>query len=62
MDKLKTNSKDIKPGDTFIALRGYKTDGHKYIDEAINNGASKIICEYGNYSIPTLIVDDTNIY
>ena len=59
---IETNSKNIKPGDTFIALKGYKTDGHKYIKEAINNGASKIICEYGSYNVPTLIVDDTNIY
>lgn len=59
---IETNSKNIKNGDTFIALKGYKTDGHKYIEEAINNGASKIICEYGNYDIPTLIVKDTNIY
>ena len=59
---IENNSKNIKNGDTFIALKGYKTDGHKYIEEAINNGASKIICEYGNYDIPTLIVKDTNIY
>ena len=62
MNKIKTNSKDIKPGDTFIALKGFNTDGHKYIKEAIDNGASKIICEYGKYDVPTLIVDDTLKY
>ena len=42
--KIKTNSKDIKKGDTFIAIKGYTVDGHDYIEEAINNGASKIVC------------------
>ena len=45
MDKIKTNSKEVISGDTFIALKGFKEDGHKYIEDAINNGATKIICE-----------------
>ena len=59
---IKTNSKDINKGDTFIALKGHTVDGHDYIKEAINNGASKIICEHGNYSVETIVVDDTNKY
>ena len=56
---IKDNSKKIKKGDTFIALKGINNDGHKYIEDAINNGASYIICEYGNYKVPTLKVDST---
>lgn len=62
MDKIKTNSKEVNNGDTFIALKGFKEDGHKYIEEAIKNGASKIICEYGDYDIDTIIVSDTKDY
>lgn len=29
----------------FIALRGYNTDGHKYIDQAVKNGAVVIVAE-----------------
>lgn len=39
------NSKKIKKGDAFIALVGYNTDGHKYIEQAINNGAKVIFLE-----------------
>ena len=56
---LKDNSKDIKPGDIFIALKGYRSDGHKYIKDAIKNGAKMIICEHGKYDVQTVICDDT---
>lgn len=62
MDKIKTNSKEVKIGDTFIALKGFKEDGHKYIEDAIKNGATKIICEYGDYNIDTVIVPNTKDY
>ena len=58
---LKDNSKKIKKGDTFIALKKVH-DGHEYIEEAIKNGASKIIAERGNYKVDTLIVPDTHKY
>jgi UDP-N-acetylmuramoyl-L-alanyl-D-glutamate--2,6-diaminopimelate ligase len=59
---LVTDSRKVKKGDTFIALRGVDTDGHDYIESAINNGASTIICETGDYSVPTVKVDNTNQY
>ena len=60
--KIKTDSRKVLPGDTFIALRGIKTDGHKYVKEAIKNGASLVIVERGNYDVDTLIVNDTHEY
>ena len=59
---LVTDSRKVKKGDTFIALRGVDTDGHDYIEAAIENGASKIICETGDYPIETVRVDNTNQY
>jgi len=58
---IKDDSRKIKKGDTFIALKKYH-DGHDYIENAIKNGASKIIAEKGNYSVETLIVEDTHQY
>lgn len=40
-----TNSKLIQPGDIFIALKGEHYDGHTFINEALNNGASLIVGE-----------------
>lgn len=62
MIDLITDSRKVKPGDTFIALRGVDRDGHDYIEASIKNGASKIIAEEGNYSVETLIVEDTRKY
>lgn len=39
------NSNEIKPGYVFIAVKGYKKDGHIYIQQAITNGAILIIGE-----------------
>ena len=41
------NSKKVKEGNAFIALVGHNMDGHKYISDAINNGASVIFIENG---------------
>ena len=58
---IKYNSKEIKKGDIFIALKT-NNDGHKYINDAINNGASKVIVEYGEYDIETIKVENTKEY
>ena len=58
---LQNDSRKVKVGDTFIAIKGINGDGHNYIDDAISRGASKIICEHGNYD-NCEIVDDTNKY
>ena len=58
---IKDDSRKIKKGDTFIALKK-ENDGHDYILDAINNGATKIIAEHGNYEVETMIVSDTHKY
>lgn len=59
---IKVNSKKIRKGDTFIAIKGVDKDGHDYINEAIKNGASKIVCEHGSYDADTILVDNTREY
>ena len=58
---IKYNSKDIKKDDIFIALKT-NNDGHQYVNDAIKNGASKVIVEYGDYNIETIKVKDTKEY
>jgi len=62
MLKIKTDSRKVKNGDTFVALRGINSDGHDYIESAIKNGAVKIVAEEGSYSVQTVIVDDSRKY
>ena len=40
---LEYDSRKIKPGDIFVALKGTVVDGHKYIDKAIERGAIAIL-------------------
>lgn len=62
MINIQSDSRKIKPGDTFVALRGISSDGHSYIPKAIENGATKIIAEEGNYDVETVLVKDTREY
>jgi UDP-N-acetylmuramoyl-tripeptide--D-alanyl-D-alanine ligase len=39
------DSRDIQPGDLFVALLGSQTDGHNYVGVALEHGARAVICE-----------------
>lgn len=59
---IKSDSRRVKEGDAFVAIKGIKNDGHNYIESAIKNGAKKVIVEHGNYSVETEIVKNTKDY
>lgn len=40
---LENDSRKIKQGGLFIAIKGFETDGHQYIKQAIKNGATVIM-------------------
>lgn len=42
---ITNNSRQCKEGSLFAAVRGFQTDGHKYIESAVQNGAVAVICE-----------------
>ncbi|MDE6108060.1 MAG: UDP-N-acetylmuramoyl-L-alanyl-D-glutamate--2,6-diaminopimelate ligase [Oscillospiraceae bacterium] len=44
---ISCNTTTLKPGELFVALRGYKTDGHQYIPQAREKGAAAILGEEG---------------
>lgn len=39
------NSKEVKPGNLFVCIVGFETDGHNYAKSAVEKGAAAIICE-----------------
>ena len=39
------DSRAIGPGAVFVAVRGFSTDGHRFIDAAVKAGAAAIVCE-----------------
>ncbi|WP_108786836.1 UDP-N-acetylmuramoyl-tripeptide--D-alanyl-D-alanine ligase [Erythrobacter sp. Alg231-14] len=56
---VEMDSRDVRPGDIFIALKGEAMDGHKFIDAAFAKGAVAAITDRAvNY--PHVLVKDTN--
>lgn len=39
------NSRTTQPGDLFVAVKGYESDGHRFIPMALEKGAAAILCE-----------------
>ena len=42
---ISNDSRKVKPGYLFIAIKGFDTDGHEYINKAIENGAKAILIQ-----------------
>ena len=47
IEGIEKNSQEVKPGYLFIAIKGFTVDGHKYIENAIKNGAKAVMIEEG---------------
>ena len=45
IEKMEFDSRKIAESDVFIAIRGTISDGHEFIETAINKGAVAIICD-----------------
>ncbi|HSN62120.1 MAG TPA: Mur ligase domain-containing protein, partial [Ferruginibacter sp.] len=45
IESLHTDSREVKSGSCFIAIKGTETDGHTYIDNAVEAGALAIVCQ-----------------
>ena len=39
------DSRNVLPGNVFVCIKGFETDGHKYAEMAVKNGASLIVAE-----------------
>ena len=64
---IEKNSKEVKEGYMFIAIKGFSTDGHQFVESAIESGAKCVMlqegCELKSLNIPdditVLVVKDT---
>src|SRR5579872_3322605 len=57
-----TDSREVKEGGVFVALRGAEKDGHDFINDAINNGASGVVVgrtQRPVHGVVQIVVDDT---
>ncbi len=61
ISSLTCDSRAVRPGSLFFALRGVQTDGHRYIEQAVAAGAAAIILEDAAFApagIPWAVVPD----
>lgn len=45
--EIESNSKNVKEGYLFVAIKGFDVDGHQYVASAIQNGATAVMIEEG---------------
>jgi len=50
---ISIDSRAVKPGHLFVAMKGGSVDGHDYIQKAIENGAVAVVGEVGRVANPT---------
>ena len=61
-DKIQISSKDIKSGDIFLALKGKRFHGNKFLNEAIDKGAKFCVTDNKNFKENKKILYVNNIY
>lgn len=56
------DSRHTKPGDIFVAIRGFESDGHKFIGAAVKAGAAVILCEEApQENVPYILVHNARL-
>jgi UDP-N-acetylmuramoyl-tripeptide--D-alanyl-D-alanine ligase len=53
------DSREVRTGDLFVAIRGQRVDGQEYVDDAFERGAAAALVTRERDGRPSLIVRDT---
>ena len=55
------DSRQVKPGNLYVAIRGERFDGQHFIRDAIEKGAAAVVCHEAiqDIDVPQLVVNDT---
>ena len=62
MGKISTDSRTVGRGDIFVALKGERFDGHAYVRQVADSGASCLVLEREpdeSSSVPMILVQDS---
>ena len=54
VSSIECDSRKVENKSMFVAIKGFKTDGHEYIESAIEKGASVIAVQEGMYDVDTI--------
>lgn len=54
------DSRKVKPGSLFVAICGFETDGHFYVENAVKNGAAAVLAQREVLAdVPVIYTEDT---
>src|SRR5690349_477971 len=57
---LGVDSRALKPGVLYLAVRGSQSDGHRYVADAVRGGASSVLVETAQQTtVPQILVRDS---
>ena len=57
-----TDSRALKTGETFLALKGPNFDGHRFVEQVEQQGCNALIVDHQQQSkLPQIIVEDTHL-
>ena len=60
VDAIVSDSRAVRPGSLFVALRGERTDGHDHVRDAVARGAALLLLEEDlGVAVPRIVVPDT---
>lgn len=60
IERVTIDSRQVQPGDLFIAIRGPNFDGHDYAAQAVEAGAQAVLCAHPlPLDVPQILVADT---
>ncbi|MCA9543967.1 MAG: UDP-N-acetylmuramoyl-tripeptide--D-alanyl-D-alanine ligase, partial [Myxococcales bacterium] len=60
-DGVSIDTRTLKPGDAFFALRGPNFDGHRFLEKALAGGAAVLVVEAGHPALAELRVGDATV-
>jgi UDP-N-acetylmuramoyl-L-alanyl-D-glutamate--2,6-diaminopimelate ligase len=65
VNSISFDSRVVKQGDVFVAVKGTNSDGHRFIDQAISKGAGAVVCQSKPENLPgnitCILVHDSSV-
>jgi UDP-N-acetylmuramyl tripeptide synthase len=59
---VRGDSREVQPGDVFVATRGLRSDGHDFVATAVERGAAAVVVERElDAKVPQVVVADSTL-
>lgn len=59
VNAVTNDSRAVTPGSAYVAIKGFTTDGARFVPQALENGATLVVADHPIDGAPTAVVADT---